>query len=205
MVAHSRPARRKAVRTRNGFIRHELYLLAASLGILRVVVVPRCRQAGWRSAVLGLLAVLGCVLAAGGGLLLLVWLPENLSRPGTGWKARTGRGIGALLRFALCGFVGLAVATALVAQHRLGPGLEAGIPLASAAACGGMGLFLHGRLGGDRFWPAFRKLGLALAGSLVGGMLGILGPEPWAVDAGIAAPLVLFFLLAATGRIVPRR
>jgi hypothetical protein len=47
---------------------------------------------------------------------------------------------------------------------------------------------------------------LALLGSLAGGILGILLPEPWGVDAGIILPLLLFLGLAVTGRLgEPRR
>jgi hypothetical protein len=63
-------------------------------------------------------------------------------------------------------------------------------------ATGTWGLLLYRQLGRTRFWRGFGRLGIALLGSLAGGILGILGPEPWAVDTGILAPLALFALLA---------
>jgi hypothetical protein len=45
---------------------------------------------------------------------------------------------------------------------------------------------------------------LALLGALVGGLLGILGPEPWSIDAGVLVPLAAFVLLAALGRVGPK-
>jgi hypothetical protein len=46
---------------------------------------------------------------------------------------------------------------------------------------------------------------LSLLGSFMGAILGILGSEPWSIDAGVLIPLVLFLILALSGRIGPRQ
>lgn len=187
-----------------GFVRHEFMILAALILIVLAVALPRLLKEGWKSALLSLLPVAGILVGVIALLVFVVWLQTNLDREGEGWRDKAFRGTGHLLRFLLFAFVGLVVATAVVAQHRLGPALEAVIPLTIAAACGAAGLHLHHRLGKTRFWPAFGKFGLALLGSLFGGILGILGPEPWAVDAGILLPILVFVILASLGRITPR-
>jgi hypothetical protein len=79
------------------------------------------------------------------------------------------------------------------------------VPLGVGALTGAAGLCLHQRLGASRFWAGFRWFGLALLGAFLGGIVGILGPEPWAVDAGILIPLVLFLGFALAGRSGPRQ
>ena len=110
-----------------------------------------------------------------------------------------------LLRFWLYGFVGAVTAAALAANHHLGAhgeDLAAGV---GRSLTGILGTFLYQQLGRAQFWPAFGWFTLALLGSFIGGILELLGPEPWAIDAGILIPMVLFLILALSGRVGPRQ
>ena len=208
MRAHPRKLRQAPGRAGTGpcgFIRYELYILVAFLLVALAVTVPKLLQGDWKGAALSGLFLMGVALTVGGCFLLLAWMQANVGRPGTGWCDKAWRGLGHGLRFILLGSLGLIVATAILARHRLGPVSENAILLFFAAACGTTGAILYRRLGKTRFWQAFAKLFLALLGSLFGGLLGMLGPEPWAVDAGILVPILLFIVLAAMGRIVPPR
>lgn len=188
-----------------GFVRHEFYLLLALVLLALALAVPRLIRGDGLGALISLLALVGLVLAALGLLLGITWLSQGMDRPGTGWRDRAFQTAGLLVRFLFFGFIGLVIATALVVQH--GPGPRAGtlIPLGMGALSGSCGLYLYHRLGKSRFWAGFMWFGLALLGSFIGGILGILGPEPWSVDAGILIPLVLFLMLALSGRIGPKQ
>ena len=139
-------------------------------------------------------------------LVLLGWVAQAVSRMGPAWSGRIVRFLGFVLRAGLCAFIGMLLASGLVANHRLGPRMENLAALGAGILGGGCGAWLHWRLGPERFWRGFRMFSLALLGSLAGGILGILLPEPWGVDAGIILPLLLFLGLAVTGRLgEPRR
>ncbi|MDR3682923.1 MAG: hypothetical protein P4L11_04260 [Geothrix sp.] len=134
------------------------------------------------------------------------------SWPRNGWpRHRAGRGrrlsraLGTLLRFGLFGLIGVAVASALAANHHLGGRGEDLVGGLAGGLTGLLGTGLYHRLGRARFWPLFGWFALALLGSFVGGILGILGPEPWSIDAGILVPPVLFLILALSGRLGTRQ
>jgi hypothetical protein len=166
------------------------------------VLIPEVHNHGWKA---GLVALLGIVLALAAIIGILVgvsWLVELAGREGSAAGA-AARWVGPILRFALCACLGAGLATALVAQHGLPVRAENAVSLAGAALGGAAGAWLHLRLGPGRYWTAFGRLALALAGSLLFGLFGILGPGNWGVDLGIAVPLLVFAILAACGRIVP--
>lgn len=188
-----------------GFVRHDLMILLAVICLTLVVVVPQASKHGLRGALLALLGVAG-VLAAGVGLLIsAIWLFEQASHPGSGWRGSAFRGLGHLSRFSLFGLVAAILGTALLAGHDVGVVAGNWVSLTCGLLGGAGGCHLHGRLGPARFWIAFRRFGLALLGSFIGGILGILGPENWGVGLGILIPLLVFAVLAATGHIVPKR
>ena len=174
-----------------GFVRHEFYLALAIALLALSLVLPRLFNREWLGALMSLLGLAGVVLAIFGALLAFTWLGRELERPSGGWRSHLGR-------FLLCGFIGLVIATALEAQHNPGKRTEALIPLSAGLLAGVGGIYLHQRFGESRFWAGFKWFGLALLGSFVGGILGILGPEPWSVNAGILIPLFLFLALALT-------
>lgn len=190
-----RPTRRSP-----GFVRHDFLLLAALLLMALVIAVPRLLRGEVRGALAGLL-VLALVVLAGLALLLVAgWLSGAADRPAEGWSARAARAVGHLLRFALFGFIAALVAAALAANHGAGPRGQDGAALLAGVLGGLAGLGLHLRLGAARFWPAFRRFALALLGSFVLGVLALLGPAPWSVDAGVLLPLLAFLVLALRAR-----
>lgn len=136
-------------------------------------------------------------------LVAIFWLIERMAEPVQGGQGPVFRWLGHLLRFLLFGLISSVLGTALVHGHGLSLFEENLVALVAGAAGGMVGCLLHLRLGHARFWPAFGRFCLALVGSLFGGMFGILGPGNWGVDIGILAPLLLFAILAAAGRIVP--
>jgi len=188
---------------RAGFVRYDWMLLLALVGVTLAIVLPQFLRHGWRRGLVSLLVV-GLLVAAGVALLMFfVWLLGNVGREGRGWRDRALQGLGHLLRFFLFGLMAAILGVALVGGHHLGVAVEDIVSLGVGLLGGPGGCLLHRRLGPPRFWVAFRRLCLALLGSLLGGILGILGPEPWSVPMGILMPLLLFGVLAAFGRIVP--
>lgn len=186
-----------------GFVRHEFYLVLSLLLVALALVVPKLVHGDGRSALISLLYLAGIILVALGVLLAITWLSQQEAQPALGWRGRAVQIAGHLVRFLLFGFMGLVIATTLVAQHSLRGLAGTLVPLGMGALSGCSGLYLYHRIGKARFWSGFRWFGLALLGSFVGGILGILGPEPWSVDAGILLPLFLFLILALSGRIGP--
>ena len=186
-----------------GFVRHDLYLLAAVVGLALAVVVPQARRHGLAGALLALLAVAGVLAATVGLLLAITWLIQRLGQPGPGWRGGLARWVGHLLRFTLFGSLASVLAAGLCAWHGLTPAGADLVALAAALLGGTAGCLTRHHLGPNRFWPAFRRLCLALVGSFLGGILGILGPGNWGVGIGILVPLLIFALLAASGKIVP--
>ncbi|WP_257310479.1 hypothetical protein [Geothrix fuzhouensis] len=188
---------------RAGFVRHDLFLLATLVFLALAVVLPRLLHGQWKGAMLGLLILGGTVLA---GILLLLavdWLQQPSDRPVQGWSERLACAIGHLLRFALFGSIGAIIASALAANHRVGAHGENLAAAVTGVLAGLLGTALYLHLGKTRFWPGFRRFALASLGAFFGGIIGILGPDPWGVDAGILLPLVVFLVLALLGRIAP--
>lgn len=177
-----------------GFVQFEWYLLAAVLLVALAVVVPEARRHGPQGALVALGWVAGVLIAALGLLLGATWL---LGRDGP------RRWLGALFRGLGAGFLAALLGTALVHGHGLTAAGEDRVGLGAGILGAVAGALLHRRLGPARFRTAFRRFCLALLGSLLFGILGILGPGDWGVDLGILAPLLVFALLAACGRIVP--
>ena len=184
-------------------MRHELYLLLALLLVALTLVVPRLLRGDWLGALVSLLYLAGFVLATLGILMAGQWLHEQSD--GAGWGCKLSMAVGALLRFGLFGLIGAAIASGLAANHHLGAHGEDWAGGVAGGLTGFLGSVLYHRLGKARFWPMFGWFALSLLGSFVGAILGILGPEPWSVDAGIFIPLVLFLLLAISGRIGTRQ
>jgi len=189
----------EARRSFPGFVRFELYIAASVLLIALAMVIPEVRNHGWKA---GLLALLGIVLTLAAIIGVLVGISWLAGREGSAAGAAV-RSAGHVLRFALCACLGAGLATALVAQHGLPVWAQNAVSLAGAALGGAAGAWLRLRLGPGRYWIAFGRLALALAGSLLFGLIGILGPGNWGVDLGILLPLLVFAILAGCGRIVP--
>lgn len=185
-----------------GFVRFELYLTAAALLIALAVLVPEVRNHGWKAGLVALLGIILTLAAIIGVLVGISWLVELAGREGSAAGA-AARWLGHVLRFALCACLGAGLATALAAQHGLPVRAQNVVSLAGAALGGAAGAWLRVRLGPGRYWIAFGRLALALAGSLLFGLFGILVPGNWGVDLGIMVPLLVFAILAACGRIVP--
>lgn len=125
---------------------------------------------------------------------------------GAGWLLQwegARRWLGAGLRWAGFGLLGAVLAATLVHGHGLSTAWEDRVALLAGILGAAAGARWHRRLGPERFWPAFGRFGFALLGSLVLGILGILGPGEWGVALGVLAPLLVFAVLAARGRIVP--
>ena len=176
-----------------GFVRFEWYLLLSLVLIALALVLPRLVRGDGRGALWALLGEAGVVAGLLGGVLLATRLGQSRVAPLLGMAGR----------LFLTGGIGLILGTALAASARAGgrgARAEALAGWGGALLLGGLGLYLHRRLGADRFWSGFRWFCLALLGSLAGGILGILGPEPWSVPAGILAPLALFALMAGFSR-----
>jgi hypothetical protein len=182
-----------------GFVRYECYLVPALLLVVLAVLVPEAHNHGWKGALVAL-AGIAALLAAGLGVLVGgAWLMERTGRPGSVLGAALRHG----LRCLLCAGIAAGLGLALVAQHGLPVAVENGVSLVAGALGGAAGLLLHFRLGPERFWTAFGRLLFALAGSLLFGLFGILGPGNWGVDLGILVPLLIFAIFAACGRVVP--
>jgi uncharacterized membrane protein YeaQ/YmgE (transglycosylase-associated protein family) len=105
------------------------------------------------------------------------------------------------LRIGLCALIAMLLASALVANHHGGARRENLATVAAGVLGASLGAWLHRHLGPTRFWNGFKVFFVALLGSLAGGILGILLPEPWGIDAGVALPLLVFLVLALTGRL----
>ena len=194
-----------APRSDRGFVRHDLFILAAVVFLALAVVIPQALKHGLKGALIALLGVAAVLAAVVGVLFAITWLIEQVGRPGTGGRGALFRWVGHLLRFILFGFLASLIGAALVVWHGLSPAMQDLVSLAFALFGGGVGSLLYHRLGPARFWPAFGLFCLALLGSFLGGILGILGPGNWGVDIGILVPLLIFAILAASGRIVPPR
>lgn len=194
-LPHPRPDR--------GFVRHDLYILAAAVLLLVAVVIPQALRYGFQGALLATLGALGGLVLLAGLLLLATWVIEQAGNPGPGWWGLAFRGAGHGGRFALFGVMAAVLGISLVHGHGLSAAGEDLASLASGALGGAVGCWLRHHLGPARFWPAFGRFCLALLASFIGGILGILGPGTWWVDLGILIPLLMFAILAATGRIVP--
>jgi hypothetical protein len=188
---------------RAGFVRHDLFIVVALVLLALAVVVPRLLHGQWKSAMLGLLILAGAVLAGIVLLLAVDWLQPPSDRPVQGWTERLARAIGHLLRFTLFGAIGAIFASALAANHHAGAHGENLAATVTGVLAGLFGTALYLRLGKPRFWPAFGWFALASLGAFLGGIVGILGPDPWGVDAGILLPMALFLALALLGRIAP--
>ena len=193
----------QATGRRQGFVRHDLFIAAAVLCLALAVVIPQAQKHGLKGALLALLLVAGGLAAVVGVFVAIGWLIELATSPASGWRARILRWAGDGLRFALFGLIASALGAGLCVFHGLARTTEDLIGLGAAGLGGVVGCLIHHRLGPVRFWPAFRRFCLALLGSFLGGMLGILGPGNWGVTIGILVPLLIFGILAAVGRIVP--
>ncbi len=183
-------------------MRYDYYLALALVLVALALAVPRLLRGDWLGALVSLLSLAGLVLAILGILLTALWLYEQSD--GAGWGHKLSLAIGILLRFGLFGFIGAAIASGLAANHHLGVQGENWAGGVAGGLTGFLGTVLHHRLGRARFWPLFGRFALSLLGSFLGGILGILGPEPWSIDAGVLIPLVLFLLLALSGRVGTR-
>lgn len=194
-----RPLPTRVAQRERGFFRYDYTILAAILCLVLAVVVPQAHKHGLKGALVALAGV-GGVLAGGLGLLIGgSWLLDRKERPG--WGDWVRRGFGHVFGFCLFGLLASAVAAALVGQHGLSPAAENRVALCAGILGGLSGERVRHRLGPERFWPAFGLLGFALLGSLLGGILGILGPGNWGVDIGVLTPLLIFAALSAAGRI----
>ena len=180
-------------------------ILAAFVLVALAVVVPEFVLHGWRRGVVAILWVVAVAAAIVGLLMALAWLLDAGNGKQGGWGDRVSRGFRFLLRFLLFGFLAGILATALVAGHGLGADGENRVLLVSGILGGLVGCFFHFRLGASRFWGAFGGFCLALFGSLVLGILGILLPGDWGPDLGILLPILIFVVLALAGRVVPPR
>jgi hypothetical protein len=181
------------MRIARGFVRHDYYISAALLLVTLAVVVPKAHSHGLKGALLALAGVAAVVVAGAALLLGATWMLERggLRR----WLGHGLRGLG-------FGLLGAVLGTTLVHGHGLSVAGENRASLLAGILGALAGMLLHRRLGPERFWPAFGRFGFALLGSLVFGCLGILAGD-WGVSLGVLAPLVVFAILAASGRIVP--
>ena len=192
-----------ASRPDRGFVRHDFFILAAIVCITLAVAVPQALRHGPKGALLALLGVAGVLVMGAGVLFAITWLTEQRGRTDLGGRDTAFRWVGHLLRFILFGLLASVLGAALMAGHGLSPATENLVALVSGILGGVGGGLLYHRLGPARLWPAFGRFCLALLGSFVGGILGILGPGNWGVALGILIPLLIFAILAAAGRIVP--
>jgi hypothetical protein len=200
-----RIASKPATRPHQGFVRHDLFILAAIICMTLVVVIPQAVKHGLPGAMRALFAVAGALVVLVSLWFLATWLIEQSGQAEAGWKGAVASALGHLLRFALFGVIASALAAGLCLWHGLSPTVETIVAMTAAVVGGLAGCGARHRLGAARFWPSFRRFCLALLGSFLGGMLGILGPGNWGVTIGILVPLLIFAILAVTGRIVPPR
>lgn len=191
-------------RSDRGFVRHDLYILVAAILLAAAVVIPQALRHGFKGALLATLGVLGILALLAGLLFLVTWVIEQVASTGPGWRGFAFRGVGHGARFALFGTMAAVIGASLVHGHGLSGAGEDATSLASGALGGAAGCWLRHHLGPARFWPAFGLFCLALLAALIGGILGILGPGARGVDLGILIPLLIFAILAAAGRVVPR-
>jgi hypothetical protein len=180
-------------------------ILAAFFLVLLAVAVPEWRLHGARQGLLAIIRVGAWAAVLLGGLLLAIWLLEGGQGERDGWRTGLSRGVGRLLRFLASAWIAAILGAALAAGHGLGPALENRIAMAAGLLGGLTGSFLGHELGATRFWMVFRRFCLALLGSFVLGILGLLLPGAWGPDVGILLPILVFAVLALSGRIVPPR
>ncbi|WP_243319760.1 hypothetical protein [Geothrix sp. SG200] len=181
-------------------MRHDLYLLVAVLLVALALVVPRLALGEWKGAFLALLVLAAVVLGGIGLLVGAQWIGDGSGEGRGTWRSALAKGIGDLARFGLSGLAGAVIASGLAANHHLGARGEDWAAGLAGGLAGLTGVVLGRWMGGPRFWRLFGWFSLALLGAFVGGILGLLGPEPWGVDVGVLAPLAAFAALAASGR-----
>ena len=177
-----------------GFVRHDWALLIALLLFVALAVVPAWALHGGAQALRNL-AWIGVWVGAGLVLLfLVVWLsdPQKGETSASAWL-RSATAF--LLRFLLLAFLGAALGAALAAGPGYSASVQNGASLTGGAVFGVLGNWLYWRLGPTRFWPGFGRFMLALLASFVLGLLGLLIPGDWGVDAGILLPLLGFLVL----------
>lgn len=183
--------------SKQGFARPDYLILVAFLLVLLAVAVPEWFFHGARQGLLAIVRVGAWTVALLGGLFILVWLLEGGQRSGL------SRGSGHLLRFLVSGLIAAALAAALAGGHGLGSAFENQLSLVAGLLGGLMGICLGFWLGAARFWTVLRRFCLTLLGSLVLGILGLLFPSAWGPDIGIILPILVFVILALSGRVVP--
>lgn len=184
-------------------MRYDLYLLVALVLLALAILIPQYLKHGLRGAFVAFLAVAGTIAAGIAVLFLITWLADNIGREGSGKADFALRGAGHLLRFLLFGLIASLVAMGLTAGHGLQADGENLVFLCSAGAGGVTGCLLFHHLGPARFWPAFGVFCLTLLGSLLGGILGLLGTSAWWTDVGVLLPILVYMVLAWMGHIVP--
>lgn len=199
-MASQTPDERSLARVRAGFVRHDLYLLVAVLLVALALVVPRLARGEWKGALLALLALAAVILGGIGLLVGAQWIGDGAEDGRSTWRAFLARGFGDLARFGLSGLAGAVIASGLAANHHLGARGEDWAAALAGGLAGLAGLVLGRWMGAPRFWRLFGWFALALLGAFLGGILGLLGPEPWGVDVGVLAPLVAFAALAVSGK-----
>lgn len=181
-----------------GFVRHDWAILAAVALLLLAAGVPLLLQRRWEMAAWALLKVLLGLAAALAMLVAMSWMAA--ADPGS---SRLRRAAGMLLVLLAGAAVGAVVGTALAAGAGYAAlGQDRGMFL--GAGFGGMAALVSRRaLGEPRHWMAFRRLLLAMLGSLFLSLLALMLPWAWGVDAAILLPLAVFAILAAAGRLLP--
>ncbi len=187
------------------FARPDLMILVAFLLVLLAVVIPEWRLHGARQGLMAIIRVGGWAAALLVILFLAVWLLEGGPREDGGWRAAFSHGFGYLLRFLISALIAAVLGAALAGGHGLGPELENRIALGAGLLGGLSGSFLSRGLGPARFWAVLGRFCVALLGSFVLGILGLLLPGTWGPDLGILLPILCFAALVLTGRVVPPR
>lgn len=178
-----------------GFVRYDWILLIALLLLVVLAVGPAWALHGGARALRNL-AWIGVWVGAGLVLLLLVvWLsdPQKGETSASAWLRNATV---FLLRFLLFAFLGAGLGAALAAGPGYSASVQNGASLTGGAVFGVLGNALYWRLGPTRFWPGFGRFMLALLASFMLGLLGLLVPGDWGVDAGILLPLAVFLVLA---------
>jgi hypothetical protein len=188
-----------------GFARPDLLISAALALMILAIVVPEFVLHGERQGFMAILWVAGGIVAIAVLFAAAVWLLDGGTGRKGGWGDRLSHAIRFLLRGILFGLMASILATALVSGHGLGVRRVDQVSLGAGLAGGLVGSLLHARLGPSRFWACFSRFCIALGGSLVLGILGLLVPGAWGPDAGILLPLLVFVVFALAGRIVPPR
>lgn len=190
-----------------GFVRHDLQIVLAIIGISLAVGIPQYLKHGIVGALGSVLLTAGIIVGGVALLILVVWLFLNAGREGTGWRDLIFRGAGHLVRFLAFAFFGFlfGMPAIFLFGSRLGARLKDLVALTLIVLAGLVGSFLYHRLGGERLWPAIGKFCLALVCSLFGGMAGMSSPDDWVSEVAALVPIAIFFVLAAMGKIVPPR